>query len=62
MRLGGSGMTEAELERLRKWEEKLVTEWKIPLPPEGWQERLRKRDEAGETRYGPTNCANLTEP
>ena len=55
-------MTEADLERLRKWEEKLVTEWKLPLPPEGWQERLRKRDEAGETRYGSTNCANLTEP
>jgi len=55
-------MNEADLERFRKWEEKLVTEWKLPLPPKGWQERLRERDEAGETRYGPASCANVTGP
>lgn len=62
MQRGVSGMNEADLERFRKWEEKLVTEWKLPLPPKGWQERLRERDEAGETRYGPASCANVTGP
>ena len=48
-RLGGCGMSEQDLERLKKWEAKLCEA--IAEPPLYWREESEVRDRWGKTKY-----------